>query len=68
MEEAVSRRHGHERGAFGATSRLAKDQDAGRVAAELGDVLAHPFERENQVEHAHIAGVGILFGIDCAEI
>ncbi len=31
-------------------------------------LFAHPLEREHQVEHADVAGIGILFGIDCAEI
>ena len=36
----------------GASAGLAKERDSAGVAAELGDVVPHPFEGEDQVEHA----------------
>jgi hypothetical protein len=34
---------------------LPHDGHVSRVAAEVGDVIAHPFERGHDVEHAHVA-------------
>ena len=35
-----------------AAAALAEDGDIGRVAAESGDVVAHPFQHQHQIEHA----------------
>jgi hypothetical protein len=34
---------------------LAEDGDAGRVSAEVRDVLLHPLEGRHHVQHAHVA-------------
>ena len=34
--------------------------DAAGIAAELGDVVAHPAQREHEVEHAGVARVGVF--------
>ena len=51
------RRHRHQRGDLRAAAGLAEHHDVARVAAELGDVVAHPAQRQHQVEHAGVAGV-----------
>ena len=38
-----------------------------RVSAEAGDIVTHPFERHNKVEHARVSGVGV-FLTELAEI
>src|SRR5690606_8464343 len=42
---------------LGATAGLAEREHPLRVAAERRDVVAHPREREHEVELAHVAGV-----------
>lgn len=39
-----------------------------RIAAELRDVVAHPFERGHQVQHARVAGIRVAPAIGIAEI
>ena len=58
MEEAGGRRHGHQRGALRATAGLAEDGDVAGVAAKRRGIVAHPAQREDQVQHPDVAGVG----------
>ena len=60
MEQALGRGHGHERGDFASATGLTKDEHAPGIAAEVCDVVADPFERGDNVEHAHVGGVGVL--------
>ena len=57
MDEARGRRHAEQRGDLGAAAGLPVDHDAIGVAAEVGDILAHPLERVDQVRHANVDGV-----------
>ncbi len=57
MDQARGRRHTKQRGHLGTAAGLPVDHDAVGVAAEVGDVLAHPFERIDQVRHADVGGV-----------
>ena len=45
-----------------------KMRDVARVAAEARDVVAHPAQREHEVEHAGVAGVGELGPAESAQI
>ena len=59
MEQSRRRRHAHQAGHLGAAARLAVDHDVVRIAAEIGDVVADPAKRRNQVGHADVDRVGI---------
>ena len=48
--------HRHQRRDFSAAARLPEDRDEIRIAAEAVDVVAHPLERRDDVEHAGAAG------------
>ena len=63
MEESFRGRHGEERVHFSAAAGLAEDGDVAGVAAEAADIVAHPFERENDVHHADVAGVSKFFAV-----
>ena len=67
VEEAFRRRHPEQRAHLAAATRLAEHRDVVRVAAEIGDVVAHPLERRDDVEHAGV-GVGVAFAARVAEI
>ena len=56
MEQTLGGGHGHEVRALAAAAGLASDCHAVRVAAKLGDVVAHPFQGKHQVHQAHVAG------------
>jgi hypothetical protein len=47
---------------------LPENRDVARVAAELRDVVADPFERLNQIEHAHVPGLGVPLAADLRQI
>ena len=55
MEQPFALGHRHQRGDFSTTSRLTEDRDEIRVAAEAGDIVAHPLERGDDVEQARAA-------------
>ena len=57
VKESLRRRHGHQRTDFGAAAGLAEDEHVVRIAAEFGDVVAHPLQRQQHVEIADIARV-----------
>ena len=67
MEQAGSRGSGHQRRALGSAARLAEDEHARWIAAKLGDIFAHPLERQHQVKLSRIARLRIL-GRQIAEI
>jgi hypothetical protein len=58
--EARRARHGHQGDDLAAAARLAEGHDIARVAAEGGDVVAHPLQGQDQVHVADIAAVGQL--------
>jgi len=57
MKEPLSRRLGHERGAFCTAAALAEDHHARWIATELSNVVAHPLQSKHEIELACIAGV-----------
>jgi hypothetical protein len=58
VEQALRRRHTHQRGHLGRTTRLAEDRDIAGIATERRGVVTHPAQRRHQVQHPGIAGVG----------
>src|SRR5580704_135932 len=63
MEQSFRGGHGEERDHFSAAAGLAENGDVAGVAAEAADVFLHPFERENDVELADVAGVFVFFAV-----
>jgi hypothetical protein len=63
VEEALRPIHGHQQRDFASAAALAEYQHIARIATELGDVVAHPFERQHQVENAGGAGIGEAFAM-----
>jgi hypothetical protein len=57
MEEACGCRHRHQGRALGSSAGLTEDENARRVAAEVGDVVPDPLEGEHEIELACVAGV-----------
>ena len=57
MEQSVGFGHGHQRCDFRPTTRLSEDHYAPGIAAERGNVIAHPFERADKIELPRIAAV-----------
>ena len=68
MEQALGRRHRQEAAHFGPAARFAEDHDRVRVAAEVGDVVAHPLQGLHDVEHADVAGVSEFRPADVAQV
>ena len=56
MEQPLRRRHRQQRRDLPAAAGLTEDRHRARIAAELRDVVAHPVERCDDVEHADVAG------------
>jgi hypothetical protein len=63
MEKALGAIGGHERAGFEAAAGFAEDEDLAGIAAEGRDVVAHPFERGDHVEHAGDAAIRELFAV-----
>ena len=57
MEQALAGRHRHHGRDLSAAAGLAEDRHVARVAAELADIVAHPFERRDEIEHAGVGSV-----------
>ena len=57
VEEALRRRHRQQRAHLAAAAGLAEDRHVARVAAKARDVVAHPLQRRDDVQHAHVAGI-----------
>src|SRR5438105_681292 len=54
MEQSLGLRHGQQRRNLPAAARLAKYRHVVRIAAEVRDVIAHPFERGDDIQLADI--------------
>ena len=54
MEESVRGRHREQCRDFPAAAGLTEDRHVAGIATEFADVIAHPFERLDDVEHADI--------------
>ncbi len=52
--------HAGECADFSAAAGLPEDGDVAGIAAEIRDVIAHPLERLDAIEHAHVARLRIL--------
>src|SRR5436305_3619492 len=53
-EQPVGSRHGEQRADAHRSCRLAEDGDIARIAAEGGNVVAHPYEGGDLIEEANI--------------
>ena len=60
MKQATRLRHREQSTDAHAASRLTEDCDIGGIAAELGDIVADPFERGDLIEDPFVAGSGNL--------
>ena len=60
VEQSLRGRHRQQRGHLSSATRLPEDHHRVRIAAELGDVVAHPAQRGDDVHHADVAGRGEL--------
>ena len=56
MEKPFRRGHGEKRGHFLAAAGFSEDEDSAWIAAEIGNVVAHPGQRGDDIEHADVAG------------
>ena len=57
-----------QRADLSAAARLAEDRDVARIAAEARGVVAHPFERGDEIEHADIARLREALAADGRQI
>jgi hypothetical protein len=60
MKEAFRIGHSEERTDLGTTSGLAKNCYIPRIASEMGDVVFHPLQSQNQIELSNISRVWII--------
>jgi len=60
MEQSLCGGHRQQRGHLPSTTGLPEDHHGVRIAAELGDVVAHPAQRRDDVHHADVARRGEL--------
>ena len=58
MKQVLRRRHCEQRRDFLAAAGLAEDRHVARIAAELRDIVAHPLQRRDQIEHPDVARLG----------
>ena len=63
VEQPLRRGHRHQRADLRAAARLPEDHHVARVATEPRDVVAHPLEREHDVEHAGVAGARVFLAV-----
>src|SRR6185312_11993808 len=68
VEEAFGCGHAHQGGDLRPTPGLTEYQHSIRVAPELADVLPHPLQGGNDIEHAHVARVGVVGAEGLAQI
>ncbi len=54
---------GHQRSDLAAAAGLAEYRDIAGIASEVRDVLAHPFQSHNDVEHSQVGGTCILLAV-----
>ena len=54
MKQSLGRGHGRQHGRLPAAAGLAEDGDVLGIAAERRDVVAHPFERQHQIQQARV--------------
>ncbi len=63
VKKSLRGRHGHERANLASASGLPEDRHVGGVAAEIRNIVPHPFERSHQVEHSRIGRVRELVAV-----
>ena len=68
MEQPLGRRHAEQRAHLARAPRLAEDGDAARIAAEVRDVVADPLESRDDVAHAGVAGISVLFAAELGQV
>ena len=68
MEQATRRGHAQQSADLAAATGLSEHSHIARVATETFDVVANPFQRSNDIEHAHIARLFELAVCDTCQI
>ena len=68
MKETLRGRHAGQNADFSAAARLAEDRYVTGVSAERRDVLPHPVERLDDVEHPDVARLRVLFAADLRQV
>ena len=59
MKQPLGRGHAHQRADLSGAAGLAPDGHIVGISAEIGDVVANPFERGDNVQHSHVAGLRV---------
>jgi hypothetical protein len=68
VEQALCVRHAHQRAHLAAPAGLAEDRHVAGIAAEIRDVVSHPFECGDRVEHPNVAGMRVFLAAQFAQI
>ena len=68
MEQPLSRRHSQQRAHLAASAGLPEDGDVARIAAERGDIVAHPFKGGDQIQQADVAGLRVFFATQFGQV
>ena len=68
MKQSLRGGHCHQRADLSAPARLSEHRDIARIAAEIGDVVANPFQHRDDIEHAGITRSGVLLPSRLGEI
>ena len=68
MKQAFGRRHAEQRADLAAAAGLAEDRDVRGIAAEIRRVIAHPFQSQDDIEHAGVAGLRELLATEIGEV
>src|SRR5262249_1011849 len=55
MKQAARRRHRQQYADFAAAARLAEDRHVAGIAAEPLDIITHPTQRRDEIEHPGVA-------------
>src|SRR5436190_8074013 len=67
MKHSLCCRHCQQRRHLASSAGLAEDRHRVRISAELRDVLAHPFERVNDIEDSDVTGLRKLGSAEVAK-
>jgi hypothetical protein len=68
VKQAFCLRHGEQGADLSAAARLTEDRDIAGIAADARRVVAHPLQRQHQVEHADVAGLREALAANCRQI
>ena len=56
IKKAFRWRHSEKRGHFLTAARFSEDEDFAGIATEIGNIVTHPSQRGDDIEHADVAG------------